>query len=165
MTIKHAARFWSKVDVRSENECWDWQAGLFSSGYGCFSLDGKNERAHRIAYSLVNGPIPEGDSPSDHCVLHHCDRPSCCNPAHLFLGSQIDNVRDCVDKGRQRRGEDHGNAKLSDKQVADIRETYAAGGVTYRGLAAKYGVHFTHIGYIVKEKFRISGSNSGEAVA
>lgn len=89
-------RFWSKVCILHPSDCWEWQAAKFCNGYGVFRLDGKNFRAHRLSWVLEYGDIPEGLS-----VLHSCDNPSCVNPHHLWLGTQLDNLRDSDCKGRQ----------------------------------------------------------------
>jgi hypothetical protein len=88
-------QFWAKVDVRGPEECWEWKRRRSHRGYGETRWGGKTERANRRAWLLVNGPIPIGVS-----VLHHCDNPPCCNPAHLFLGTHTDNMRDMAAKGR-----------------------------------------------------------------
>jgi hypothetical protein len=97
-------RFWSKVRIGDINECWLWEAAMNPQGYGQFGLErdrakGINKRvaAHRFAWELTYGPIPEGLS-----VLHRCDTPLCVNPKHLFLGTQADNMRDMAAKGRHR---------------------------------------------------------------
>lgn len=88
---------------RTENSCWEWKGSRFGSGYGQFfagyAEDGRrlNIHAHRFAYELNFGPIPEG-----HYILHRCDNPPCVNPEHLFLGTQTDNVHDMFAKGRAR---------------------------------------------------------------
>lgn len=79
------------------NGCWIWIGGKTSDGYGKFYLNGIKRRAHRVAWVIRNGQIPEGLN-----VLHNCDNPSCVNPDHLFLGTQIDNIIDMVSKGRNR---------------------------------------------------------------
>lgn len=89
-------RFWSKVAIGSTNECWLWQASLGSTGYGQFNTGRSMAKAHRIAWELGN----KGLIPADLMVCHHCDTPACVNPAHLFLGTQTDNMRDCFAKGR-----------------------------------------------------------------
>lgn len=98
-------KFCSKFEV-SDSGCWFWQGTKNSCGYGYFYLGkghvggGKGTGAHRASYYLFKGPIPEGKF-----VLHTCDNRNCVNPAHLFLGTQLDNMRDCVEKRRNCRGE------------------------------------------------------------
>ena len=126
-------RFWNKVEIT--DDCWLWTAATTSNGYGSFGLNGCVVYAHRFAYELCIGQIPE-----DQQVLHSCDNPPCCNPAHLFLGSHADNMADMATKHRNRFGVSHHNAKLSDIKVAQIRAGYAAG-ETQRTLAKKYCVN------------------------
>ena len=87
-------RFWSKVQ-KIDGGCWLWIAYRDSKGYGSFGLDGKVRKAHRVAYELTYGPLPEGAH-----VLHSCDNPSCVNPQHLRAGTHVDNMRDRVEHGR-----------------------------------------------------------------
>lgn len=93
---KWLQRFFEKVSW-TESGCHEWTAGRFEKGYGVFRNDGRNLRAHRVAYEIAFGPIPDGM-----LVLHKCDNPACVNPDHLFVGSQKDNMQDMVKKGRQR---------------------------------------------------------------
>jgi hypothetical protein len=91
-------RFWSKVDRRGENECWNWTARLTSFGYGRIGTGGRYGdmmHAHRASYLIHYGPIPDGL-----VVMHICDNRRCVNPAHLKLGTQADNLRDMYDKHR-----------------------------------------------------------------
>ena len=128
-------RFWNKVNKQAENGCWEWVAGRFSAGYGGFGLDGKMKYAHRVSWMFEHGPIPDGLF-----VLHKCDNPSCVNPAHLFLGTHADNMRDKAEKGRAvgipQPGESHGSAKLTEADVLAIRSDNRIG----RVIAAEYGV-------------------------
>ncbi len=102
LTKAQLTRFWSKVQRGSV--CWEWQAGRFRRGYGMFNAgrfhDGKQDirYAHRVAYQLCRGDIPAGL-----VVMHACDNPPCCNPTHLVLGTQGDNLADAEHKGRLRR--------------------------------------------------------------
>lgn len=86
-------RFFSKVD-KTEN-CWNWIAAKRYKGYGCFRINGKLVDSHRVSWVIHNGAIPDGLF-----VLHTCDNRLCVNPAHLFLGTNYDNVQDCIRKGR-----------------------------------------------------------------
>jgi len=98
--------------------CWVWMGALLPKGYGHSAFG----RPHRIAWSAYRGAIPDGL-----WVLHRCDVPSCCNPDHLFLGTNQDNVDDKVRKGRAKtksqRGTSNGFAKLSDDIVKHIRQS------------------------------------------
>ncbi len=145
LTPKDIERFWSYVDVTGgPDSCWEWQGTRDKDGYGnlTISRDGKwwPERAHRIAWFLANGPIP----PDRKIIMHSCDNPPCCNPAHLSNGTNTDNVRDCVRKGRHKGtgpiGENAGRAKLTDDKVRDIRQRYARGGISMQQLGEMYGV-------------------------
>lgn len=91
-----AERFWKKV--QKTNSCWTWIGCKNRTGYGIIRLEPRNLRAHRVSWELVNGPIPDGMH-----VLHRCDNPTCVNPAHLYLGTQKDNIQDAASKGRLRR--------------------------------------------------------------
>jgi hypothetical protein len=136
-------RFWARVQVGPLNECWPWTGGRSRFGYGRMH----KSYAHRVAWSLQVGPIPTGLQ-----VLHACDNPPCCNPAHLFLGTPADNVLDKVQKGRQAHGEDISNrVRLTEQHVRQIRLA-AATGVTYRALATAYGVSRSGISLVVRGK-------------
>ena len=138
------AEFWSRVDV--SGSCWEWQWGKTTAGYGVFRTNNKLVLAHRFAWSLVNGPIPGGLF-----VCHHCDNPSCVRPSHLFVGTQKDNMRDCVSKGRQARGERTPLAKLRAADVLSIRDAYEKG-ESQQALAQTYNMGRASISLIVRGK-------------
>jgi hypothetical protein len=129
-----AERFAKYVTEGQPDSCWVWTGNTVSGGYGLFGLRGRQVLAHRFAYERAFGPIPDGQK-----VLHRCDNPPCCNPAHLFAGTQADNVRDMLAKGRQRCpvGERHPKAKLTTAQVLALRADFASG-VTEPELVRKY---------------------------
>jgi hypothetical protein len=143
-------RFWSKVDIKDLNECWEWKASCFHNGYGQFGLNYKMVRTNRLAWELVHGPIPEGM-----CVLHHCDNPKCCNAKntkdHLFLGTNQDNIDDKVNKNRQAHGENHGSVKLTEEQVLEVRRLRKEG-YKQRELADMFGVSQVQIHNIINRK-------------
>jgi hypothetical protein len=85
-------RFWEKVDKKTDDECWEWQASVDTHGYGYFYSD-KRIKAHRYSWELHFGAIPEGLY-----VCHHCDNPPCINPKHLFVGTAQDNLDDANKK-------------------------------------------------------------------
>ena len=111
-------RFLSKVN--KTDTCWLWTANKNEDGYGAFYFNKKDRKAHRVAYELWNGEIP-----ADMCVRHTCDEPSCVNPAHLLVGTHTENMRDKVERGRQRTnpplGENHKLSKITDDEVREIR--------------------------------------------
>ncbi len=142
-------RYWPKVDVQGADDCWPWKAYRMPHGYGVHSLSPKEPKrealVHRIAWLLEHGSIPMGVH-----VLHRCDNPPCCNPAHLFLGTQADNIADMVAKSRQQSGERSGKAKLTWVQVREIRRRFAAREASFAELSSAYGVGRQAIDKIVK---------------
>lgn len=135
-------RFWSKVD--RSGDCWLWTGSRTSGGYGRFRVGSRSDGsrglvpAGRVAWGLVNGPVPAGM-----LVLHRGDNPPCVRPDHLFVGTALDNSDDMIAKGRARHpsmaGERCGHAKLTPESVAAIRARHAAG-EQQRRLADEYGI-------------------------
>lgn len=149
-TPSDVSRFWSKVHrTGNPDECWEWTACRHVRGYGQVAWLGVCGKTHRIAYELTFGPIPEGK-----CILHRCDNPACCNPRHLFAGTQLDNIRDRHSKGRTSHasrniGERSGRSKLTESQVVEILRRHATLGETERSLAVEYGVTVSAIHLVV----------------
>lgn len=177
--------FWNFVDIRGEDDCWEWQRSRRIQGYGQFWFQGKLWGASRLAYHLTHGAIPEGK-----LICHTCDNPPCCNPNHLFAGTPRDNTLDMYRKGRANpphgdrnfihrnpqlaprfygadnpmnthpecrpHGETHRSAKLSNAQVEQIRERRVAG-EKQNHLARVFGVHESTISVIVNNLKRKNG--------
>jgi CENP-B N-terminal DNA-binding domain. len=160
-------RFWTKVDKNGptmpgmQTPCWVWTAYTNRNGYGKFRLSGRIEQAHRLAWEIANGTIPEGMD-----ALHRCDNPPCVRDEHLFLGTNADNVADRDAKGRQARGDRHGtrqhpesrprgeraiNAKLTEAKVRSIFRL-SAEGHSQRELARDFGVSKSNVRDVLARK-------------
>ena len=144
------ARFWSKVSLPDENGCMIWLAGISKYGYGVFSVNNKQFRAHRFSLLLSTGEMPD-DMEGAHAP-EVCHNRACVSPLHLRWATRVENELDKRIDGTHSSGERHGGSKLSFQQVADIRRLYASGTETYRSIAAKYDVSFKQVYNIVKEK-------------
>lgn len=166
-----AERFWPKV--QRGDGCWLWTAAVHRNGYGKFNIGGKIVLAHRVAWALSVGAVPEGTY-----VCHRCDNPQCVRPDHLFLGTATDNSEDMANKGRstvgpmkeesdyhrpkrvegQRqtanmpRGVQCPWAKLTEDNVREIRKRYSMERITQRALAIEFGVSLMTINDIIHRR-------------
>jgi len=122
------ARFSSRYTVDDNTGCWIWRGPLDNDGYGQITIRGVGYRPHRVSYMMYNGDITSGLY-----VLHKCDRPSCVNPSHLFLGTQAENVLDCMKKGRRSVGFYHYRSKLDGNSINILVDLL------------KRGYHYTYI--------------------
>jgi len=114
-----AEKFWARMR-RDDDGCLRWSGRTDRDGYGRLRKHGTRRGAHQVAWELTYGPIPDGL-----CVLHRCDHPPCCDPEHLFLGTNQDNNADKVAKGRGTQGEQVALAKLNPAAVRLIRSSKA----------------------------------------
>lgn len=158
-------RFWSKVDkTTTPDGCWTWTAckakdPKHAYGYIGMKVDGSWKRiaAHRVVYEMIeNHKIPKGK-----LICHSCNNPSCVRPDHLYLGTKLTNIMDCIRAGQQNilKGEDSPNSTLTEAQVRDIRNLYSSrighyrqASVSQRKLAAKYGVSRATIRAVIAHK-------------
>lgn len=146
-----AAHFEAFSIPEPNSGCWLWLGARAPKGYGSCRHRRRTRAAHHVAYELHRGPI----TPGLH-VLHSCDNPPCVNPAHLFLGTPMDNTRDMMRKGRHRclplTGERHGMTRLTTKQVGEIRSLYPA--LSHRQIAERVGASSSQVGKIIRRAAR-----------
>ena len=140
-------RFWSRVEVRGPGECWPWRARADKYGRGRFDVTSRRPSiASRVAWELTNGPLPPGSY-----ALHTCDVPACCNPDHIRPGTQRENIADAKSKNRLAIGANHSQSKLTEAQVATIRQR-AATGCGNEALGREFGVTRATIWAILNNK-------------
>lgn len=139
-------RRFKKYYTESSSGCWNWTASIQNSGYGKFRVGDKMMSSHRVSYLIYKGEIPENMN-----VCHKCDNKLCVNPDHLFLGSQADNIRDKIKKGRQTNGEKAWNAKLTKTQVKVIREAHK-NGFQMKQIRDYFKISWTSISNIINKK-------------
>ncbi len=121
-------RFWSKIKKGTDEECWPWIAKSKNEGYGYINMGGRagrHELAHRLAWKFTYGEIPDSENHHGTVVMHICDNRLCCNPNHLRIGSQGENVKDMDRKGRRKTksimGINHHNSKFQEFDIRQIR--------------------------------------------
>jgi len=136
----------SALAERDRAECWDWPYSVNDMGYGKLYHKGRLWYAHRLARALDGRPVPDGLF-----ARHRCDRPICCNPDHMDVGTQKDNLGDMVRRGRALTGERNPQAKLTEEQVVEIRHLCASG-LLQREVAALFGITQTTVSGIVQGK-------------
>jgi hypothetical protein len=145
LRAKEATAFDDRL-LNTATGCQEWQGARDRRGYGTMRRGKRDRKAHRFAYERAFGPIPPGM-----VVCHRCDNPPCCNPEHLFLGTNAQNTADCVSKGRQARGAKNANAKVTDHIVRQIRRLCSEG-MTQDAVAAMFGIAQTTVSKIVIHK-------------
>ena len=136
--------FWTKIQITKD--CWSWIGSRNSWGYGTLRLNREYLRAHRVMWEFINGEIPNGLF-----VCHRCDNPPCVNPAHLFLGTNRENMQDAKAKGRTTQGERHPCAVLTERKVRRIR-ALANDGVGPTKIGEMFGIQMKNASLIIRGK-------------
>lgn len=143
--------FWARVQPNLNTGCWEWERPSRTDGYGTMRsrFFGKEHLAHRVAYVLENGPIPQGLH-----IRHKCDNRRCVFPNHLEIGTALDNSHDCERRGRRYhpRGADHYQSQFTRHQVLEIRARYTGVRGELKALAQEYGVHPVTISDIITRR-------------
>ena len=139
-----------------QDGCWGWSGKGLCRGYPLIRTTTQSYRANRVSWMIHRGIIPEGMH-----VLHHCDNPICTNPDHLFIGTHLDNINDMIAKGRgvfqvapeklRHAGSEHGNSKLTEHDVIEIRNL-RAGGMRQWEIAKRFGITRGNVGHIVRRQ-------------
>lgn len=145
-------KFWEKVDKSSglgpSGNCWEWTRCKTRKecGYGVITHNRKRILVHRFSYEIHKGSIPEGLK-----ACHRCDNSICVNPDHIFLGTQVDNIRDMKNKGRQNKGIYHAKSKLSDGKVRFIRNLHATKTWNYSQIARMFRISPSQIRNVINK--------------
>lgn len=150
-------RFMAKVKLRNSSQfssgCWHWIGARNADGYGILHVKGKTQLAHRFLFALLSNKKLSVEE----LICHRCDTPSCVNPAHLFLGTASDNMRDMIAKGRDRKstvryGENVSTSRFKEVDVLEMRRLYKAGASSYAEIGNIYGARASVIHSIVSGK-------------
>ena len=132
--------FWNRINKDTADGCWLWTASTYHDGYGQFYDETHTPwRAHRFAYTMTHGPIPDGLQ-----CLHKCDNRRCCNPSHLFLGTNAENRQDSVAKGRHAYGSKHTSAKITESDVMAMHELRKSSRISCQKIADRFGICQAH---------------------
>lgn len=156
LTNEDRLRILLEKTVRTERGCLEYTGCIQSNGYSRATIRRQSDYGHRHAFRLAHGEIPDGLD-----VCHKCDNRRCINPDHLFLGTRLENMQDAVSKGRQARGLNLPQAKLSPEHVDQI-VSLAKQGLPYREIAERFGIHRVGAGAIaIKHGIRRNQSSNG----
>lgn len=136
-----AERFWARAERGHDNQCWPWLGYVNKNGYGLVRIPGKQMPAHRLAWELINGPMPV-----NLLACHHCDNRTCVNPSHVYAGTYADNAKDAVDRNRtwHAKGLPHPTQRMTEEQAAYVRSSNKS----LRALAKELGFTYGHIGKV-----------------
>lgn len=137
---------WKHINQVFPELCWEWTGSTCRGNYGEMNINWVKYKVHRIVYELIYGPIPEGLF-----VMHQCNNPLCCNPNHLKLGTQKDNMEYKVLCCRQPMEKNVHNCKLTNDQILEIRQRYINGECNQSKLAKEYGVVHQHMSRIINK--------------
>lgn len=140
-------KFWSKIKTGQDNECWEWGGYKDRDGYGRYKINGGPKGVHRIIWTFCFGDIDEKQ-----CVCHRCDNPSCVNISHLFLGTNIENIQDKVNKNRTYK-------RVTFNDAVTIRKMYSSGDWPIRKIAEHFNVSTAVINNVIKQKTWKDGGN------
>ena len=147
----HHQRFWDKVNIKNEDECWEWQSTISTNGYGQFRYYNQIFFAHRVSYTITNGPIPEGK-----LILHKCDNRLCVNPSHLYCGTQADNINDRAIRSPNSQGSGNdGNISMFSESDADtMKGLYYKDGYFLKSIAEFFNCSVSLVEKIINGKVK-----------
>jgi hypothetical protein len=149
-------RFWDKINKGSNDECWEWEGTVKSTGYGHFKTNNQMIIATRYMMGQIQGKEIDG-----FYILHECHNPICVNPNHLYLGNQKENMEDRYEDKPNSSvvGSENGRSKINEETANEIRNRYREEDVTYYDLEKDYPISHTTIGKIVRNEKWTGGNN------